>query len=159
MEKKSKILLWGFFILLAVSVGLTFYRVMIKKDYLINMEVACDPTVEKCFQRLCDPESEECANADNPEMIYYKILEKNYKNIKPCAEGEEDCQNLTCEPDEKDCREILCDENALGEGGECANLEAEPTESGLDSEQAEPTPDQEGVGPEQTGLSQEGLGE
>ena len=140
MDKKSKILLLVFFILIILAVTLTFYRVMVAKDYLISTEVACDPAIEKCFQRLCDPETEECANADNPEMIYYKILEKNYKNIKPCDPADENCQNLTCEPGEKDCQEILCDENALEEWEECADLEAgqsEPESDQAESDQGE----------------------
>ncbi|MBU2028426.1 hypothetical protein KJ761_00865 [Patescibacteria group bacterium] len=138
MDKKSppkadqpradKILWIVFFLLIVGSVAFTYYRVMIKKDYLISSEVDCDPYTEKCFIWNCDPESdvegEACIGDPEMDIWYYKIVERNASRIPLCdPEVDEDCEPFLCEAGELECGETLCDAAAAAEGEECTDPE------------------------------------
>lgn len=108
----GKILLIVFSLLIIGSAAITYYRIMIKRDYIISAEANCDPTAEKCFVYVCDPTAEECAGNPEEDTSYYKIIKKRAANIPLCDPKQEDCQALQCGEGEKDCEEILCeDEN------------------------------------------------
>ena len=114
MDKKSKILFWVFGILLAVSVCATFYRYVIKKDYIIMAHVKCDPQVESCFYTPCE-------GADCPAQIdYYKIINKKAFNIALCDPNVEGCNPLVCKDGEKDCTIISCSTSTISNGEECS---------------------------------------
>ena len=81
-ENKSKLgnrIFYTIFILLIIgSVGCTFWRIVIQKDYQIVADVSCDPATESCFHY----EPEPCAMEDYgclalpPEEAYdYKIMD------------------------------------------------------------------------------------
>lgn len=118
-----------FFVLLIGSVVVTYYKIVVKNNYLIEAQTDCDPTVENCFIWSCDPESTEdgeaCTGDAEVDTWYYKIVTKNAANIPLCNPDEdENCEPLVCEPDEKDCVETFCDdENKLKQGVECSNPE------------------------------------
>lgn len=115
MDKKSKILLWVFFIFILASVSFSFYRYMIKRDYAISAETACDPVVQKCYVRDCEEEVDGtgCDTlAEGEKVYYYTIVERNYRNID-CQTGDLRCvEVLPCTEGEADCAEIVCE----GEG-------------------------------------------
>jgi len=132
MDKKSspktdqslagKIFFLVFFLLIAGSVAVTYWRIMVKRDYIISAQMACDPVTETCFVSSCDPESdEECANTPEEERTtYYKTINKNAKNIPPCDPYKNECpEELSCESGEEDCEIILCDAENVPEGEEC----------------------------------------
>ncbi len=93
------------------------------KDYIIEAEVDCDPTVETCFIYECDPEAEECTGDPEEDIWYYKIMKRNAANIPLCDPADENCQALVCWEDEKDCEEILCTEETIEEGQVCNDPE------------------------------------
>lgn len=108
----GKILLIVFGLLIVGSVAVTYYRIMIKRDYIIFAEADCDPTTEKCFVYVCDSEMEECIGDPEQDTSYYKIIKKKAANIPLCDPNQEECEALVCGENEKDCEEILCeDEN------------------------------------------------
>jgi hypothetical protein len=39
MDKKSKIFLGVFFLLIFASIGATYYRIMVKRDYVIEAQI------------------------------------------------------------------------------------------------------------------------
>lgn len=128
MDKKSKILLAVFFLLIVGSVAFTYYRIMIKKDYLISSQVDCDPYAEKCFIWNCDPESdvegEACIGDPEMDIWYYKIVERNASRIPLCdPEVDEDCEPFLCEAEESECGETLCDAAAVAKGEICNDPE------------------------------------
>ena len=121
MDKKSKILFLVFFLVLAGSIFLTYYRYMVVKDYIIETQVSCDPMVESCFIYVCDPENgEECTGDLEQDTSYYKLLHRNAKNIPLCDPAEADCPVAVCRPGEVDCQVTLCDP-AAGEDMACSN--------------------------------------
>lgn len=122
MDKKSKIFFLVFFLLILGSVAMTYWRIVVKRDYIISAQQECDPATEACFASTCDPESdEECANTpENERTTYYKTISKNAKNIPPCDPYKNECPtNLTCDSGEKDCEITLCDADNVPEGEEC----------------------------------------
>ncbi|NTW27127.1 MAG: hypothetical protein HGA36_02285 [Candidatus Moranbacteria bacterium] len=120
MDKKSKILLWVIALLIVGSVGATYWRIMIKKDYIIESQIDCDPYENKCFVWECDPESsvegEACTGDPESDIWYFQVAKRNAANISLCdPETDENCDPWTCAEDEKDCSEIFCDEANMEE--------------------------------------------
>ena len=114
MDKKSKILFWIFGILIVISIGVTFYKYVIKKDYLVFAQIKCDPQTESCFYAPCE-------GTDCPAQIdYYKKIEKKAFNIEVCDPAVEGCNPLVCKDGEKDCTIISCSTSTLSEGEECS---------------------------------------
>jgi len=117
MEKKSKILIIVFFLLLIGTVCFTLYKYAVKKDYLIYGFSPCDPVSESCFYYPCE-EGDEFCNPD--EIEYYKKVEKQASQINLCDTDSEECNPLNCEIEEKDCIEIFCSDDSLDEGEVCS---------------------------------------
>jgi hypothetical protein len=123
MDKKSKIFFLVFFLLIALSVGASYYRFFIAKDYIIEAQADCDPAAETCFVYVCDPQSEECSGDPEEDTSYYKVVHRKAANILLCDPNAEGCDALVCQPDEEDCEETLCDSNDLAEGEQCSDPE------------------------------------
>ncbi|MBU2025600.1 MAG: hypothetical protein ABIC19_04270 [Patescibacteria group bacterium] len=121
LDKKSKIFFLVFALIIAATVAITYYKIVVLRDYLILSEVECDPAAESCFVYECDPkEDEDCSDIPEERISYLKKIEKKASNIEPCDPGLEECEEVSCEPEEEDCREILCDPGNLEEGEECS---------------------------------------
>ena len=115
MDKKSKVFLWVFFLLIVTSVGVTYWRIMVKRDYVIENQVDCDPYEKACFVWECDPastvEGEACTGDAETDVWYYAVAKRSAANIPMCdPEVDENCDPWTCGEGEKDCSETLCDE-------------------------------------------------
>jgi len=128
MDKKSKILLWVVFLLIIGSVAVTYWRIMIKKDYMIEAQASCDPTVDKCFVSSCDPAVTEgdtmCTGDPEKDTSYYAIISRKAANIPLCDPNDENCAALTCPEGEKDCSMTFCnDSNKEEQGAECNDPE------------------------------------
>lgn len=126
MDKKSKIFFLVFFLLIIASVAVTYWRIMVKRDYIISAQQDCDPATEQCFVSSCDPESDsECAATPEKERTtYYKIIKKNAKNIPLCDPYANECPEvLTCEEGEEECEFEYCGEENVPEGESCNNPE------------------------------------
>jgi len=99
-------------ILIAASVVATYWRIVVKRDYIVQAQTDCDPTTENCFIWQCDPQSnvegEACTGDPESDIWYYKIIRRNAKNIPLCDPNDENCAALVCNPGEKDCSEELC---------------------------------------------------
>ncbi|MEK9151399.1 MAG: hypothetical protein AAB547_02105 [Patescibacteria group bacterium] len=110
MDTKSKALFAIFGILIAGSVVVSYYKFMIARDYIIQAEAECDPYTEACFIWECDPTVEgECTGDPVEDTSYYKLIERNAKNIPLCDPNDEDCDALTCPEGEAECSFTLCD--------------------------------------------------
>jgi len=127
LDRKSKILFVVIGLLIIGSVAVTFWRYMVKRDYIVQAQTDCDPTTENCFIWECDPastvEGEACTGDEETDIWYYKIVHRNAKNIPLCDPNDENCTALVCDPDEKDCSEELCSESNVPEGETCNDPE------------------------------------
>jgi hypothetical protein len=134
MDKKSKILVWIFVIALIISVGATYYRYIIKNDYIIYAHAPCDPKIESCFYVSC--ERMDCpAEAD---IEYYKKINKKAFNIEICDSENPDCKPLVCKENEADCEITNCSEENI-EGDEACSVAVSsesviPVKTGIQSE-------------------------
>jgi len=118
MDRKSKILIVIFVLLLIGSVGLTIFKYGIKKDYLIYGFSPCDPISESCFYYPCEEGDGSC-NSD--EVEYYKKVEKKAFNIERCDPAVEGCNPLICSENEDNCVVIYCSEDTIEEGETCSS--------------------------------------
>lgn len=133
MDKKSKIFFLVFFLLIALAVGATYWRIMVKKDYIVTAQTDCDPYTEKCFIWECDPESkiegEACTGDAEKDTWYYQIAERNAANVPLCDPNDETCDPWTCgDPPageaggELECSTTFCDEaTKIDQGVECSD--------------------------------------
>jgi len=143
IDKKSKILFIIIGLLIVGSVAVTFWRYMIRRDYIVQAQTDCDPTTENCFIWECDPastvEGEACTGDPESDIWYYKIIHRNAKNIPNCDPNDENCTALVCDPGEKDCSEELCTDENVPEGESCSdpvqyNIDNPPEEDSSDEE-------------------------
>jgi len=124
-SRAGKILIAIFITLILVSAGITYYKTMIKKDYVVENQIDCDPYTEACFIWKCDPasteEGEACTSDPESNIWYYKIARRVAANIPLCDPAtDETCDPWTCPEGEKDCSQTLCDETTGAEQGvEC----------------------------------------
>jgi len=112
-----------FALLILGSVGATYYRIVILKDYQILAEVSCDPMIESCFYYegvMCEDGVVGCI----PEESYsYKFVSKKASEIYKCDLTEEKIgcgEELFCTEGEEDCFYTYCNPNDLAEGENCA---------------------------------------
>jgi len=142
VDKKSKIFFLVFFLLIVGAVGATFYRIMIKKDYIVSAETDCDPYTENCFIWECDPastvEGEACVGDPETDTWYYKIIKRNAGRIPLCDPNDENCTALVCDENEPECSETLCDETTKVEKeAECVDPVQYSAENPVEEEAVE----------------------
>ena len=121
MDKKSKIFFAVFALMIAGSVAVTYWRIVVKRNYLVLAETACDPETETCFVYECDPEEGECTGDPEEDTSYYAKIKKKAFNFPECENGE--CPDPVCEEGESDCEVILCDEENKEEWESCNDPE------------------------------------
>jgi len=149
MDKKSKIFFLVFFLFIALSVGATYYRFMVQHDYMIKAEADCDPYTESCFVYTCDPVVDgECTGDPLADTSYYKLIDRNAKNIPLCDPADENCTALVCGEGESDCSYTLCNPATATEGEACND----PTTYALEN----PVEEEEVVGEEEGSVDEEG---
>lgn len=120
MDKKSKIFFLVFFLLIVSSIAVTYYRFMVQRDYMIQAEAECDPYTESCFVYVCDPATETTCTGDPvQDTSYYKLIDRNAKNIPACDPADETCTALVCGEGEADCAYTLCDPATAKDGEAC----------------------------------------
>jgi len=117
MDKKTKVLFIVLILLLVVSIGATFYRYMIQKDYLIFAHIKCNPRSESCFYLPCTEGDSTC---DSTAIEYYKKITKKAFNIEMCNTADEGCNPLVCKNGEKDCEITTCSVDNVEEGESCS---------------------------------------
>ena len=128
LEQKSDIgnkIFYIVLILLVVgAVGVTFYKIVILKNYQIVAQVSCNPKTEKCFVTTCDPSTDDsCSKNPDEQTTYYKNISKKAATISACEATAEKigCKDeLSCITGEANCSYTYCDPNNLGEGEECS---------------------------------------
>ena len=109
-------------LLILASVGVTFYKIVILKNYQIVAQVSCDPAIEKCFVSECDPATDDTCTATSTPT-YYKNISKKANNIYLCEKTEEKLgcnEELACTEGEKDCLYTYCDSAKLADGEKCS---------------------------------------
>ncbi len=116
MDTKSKFLIAFLGIVLFLSFSASYYRYMVLHDYIVEVQVDCDPLLESCFVWQCNENEEECTGNTEEDTWYYKFAYRNAKNVPKCAIDDEDCNYFTCpKTNEPECHEVLCSQDTLSE--------------------------------------------
>lgn len=127
MDKKTKILIVLFLVIVSVAISFSYKKYFLERDYLISAEVPCDPSLEICFIGYCDSETEECEE----ETFYYKRIEGIARSLPTCDPNYEDCPLLWCgKRGNHACVDISCD----AESEECSSPEDFISEQNEDTE-------------------------
>lgn len=115
--------------LLIIAAVLSFYRFVIARDYFVEYEADCDPTMESCFVGC---EDEECT-----EVYYYAIASKHAADLyTDCGPDITDCENASqCLAEDTDCSLTYCDESLLPADEACASLQRDGVPVGNDAEE------------------------
>ncbi len=98
-----------------VSICITYYLYEVKKDYLVYVNIDCDPSSERCFYIPC--EDEQCSK----DIEYYKKISKKAYNIDNCDLSLPDCKPMYCLDGEGGCLITSCSEDVLEPGEVCTN--------------------------------------
>jgi hypothetical protein len=130
-----------FFVVIALAIGVAFDRYVLRRDYLIQMRVDCDPAVERCFVGVCDPEAgEDCSEGSTgEETFYYAIALRNAQSLPGCELNTADCTLGACREGETECQMQFCSTEAVESEEECSSPEAfttEPIEKDVVSDEA-----------------------
>ncbi|NTU66988.1 MAG: hypothetical protein HGB08_03630 [Candidatus Moranbacteria bacterium] len=117
MDTKSKIFFLAFILILEGSIFSAYYRFVIAKDYIVENQEDCDPTIDRCFIWECDPNakdpSEQCTGDPDNDTWYYKLSFRNASKVPLCdPDNDENCTPMVCEPGEKDCYDVFCSDEA-----------------------------------------------
>lgn len=83
----------------------SYYRFMIKHDYVVGYQGVCDPTTGKCFMNC---EDDACTKVD----YYDNILKYEPDLYKECGADITDCDDANiCLPTDHRCSVSYCDRN------------------------------------------------
>lgn len=127
-EKKSKStsrIFYAIFALLVIgSVGVTFVKIVMERDYQVVAMTSCSPQSEKCFVSVCDPDSDStCPTEESMRTTYYKLISKKAAAITLCeaTTNKIGCgAELSCTPNEESCYYTYCNPATVTEGESCA---------------------------------------
>jgi len=142
----EKILTMVFVVLVLGSVGVTYYRYIVQKDFLVKYETPCEPSEEACFVYECDLEADECTGNPEEDTTYYSLMYRKAYNIPECdVEVEGDCDDAYVCPDgEEGCSVVTCtEETATAEEVTCSDPRDFPVEEEVSEEMMEEAPVEE----------------
>lgn len=151
MDKKSKILIGVFVVLIIASVGVTYWRIMLKRDYVIEAQTDCDPYADKCFVWECDPESdvegEACTGDPEADVWYFQVVKRMAFNIPLCDPNDETCEALICPEDEANCEVEFCTQENMEDqyAVACNDPVIFAEENPIEEEECDPEVDEECV--------------
>ena len=84
-----------------ISIGMSFYRFIIKNDYFVSYEVVCDPYAQSCFE-----------SCEDGKCAYYAKIQKYAPNVySQCGKDITDCKLASvCLPGDRKCSITYCNE-------------------------------------------------
>lgn len=113
MRRSSTYLILIILIGVAAVVANRYYHYISQRDFLLDVDVACDPSTEHCFIADCSPEED--PNCDTSPYKYVEILARN----APSCLEEHACDSFSCDPNDATCSITYCDEDTVSEGEQC----------------------------------------
>lgn len=120
MDTKTKAIYISLITTLILSVSASYYRYIVNQDFLTEVEIDCDPTIESCFVWVCDPNIDGegvCTGNNEEDTWYFKYAYRNAKNFPACDNPTDGCDQITCNKDEEECEEATCTDELLIEHG------------------------------------------
>lgn len=111
MKSAVKNLSFLFLLIVILVVANRFHQYYFERNFLINVNSACNPEVESCFSPTCESDELGC------EPVPYKMVEIIASAAPSCLE-EHTCEDFQCEPGTR-CSIQYCDTEVIQEGEEC----------------------------------------
>jgi hypothetical protein len=87
-----------------------FQKLILRSEFNVILATSCNPELESCFIRECDPETENCPSGDDGDILYYKITHTRAYKIKDCVEEDSLCAMFACAQNDTKCRVEYCKE-------------------------------------------------
>lgn len=108
------ILFYGLIFFIILSGSVSYYRFLVKHDYVVSYEGACDPTQKRCFIGCKD---DECT-----KTYYYSHMQKYAPDLyAECGENVIGCEAANaCLSSDRNCSVVYCESN--GYEGECSGF-------------------------------------
>lgn len=122
-DSKAKLAVYALIVLCAgVAIAGAVWRFAIERDYLLYMNVPCDPSTEEyCFE----------GDGENTPLAYKEIA-KRASHVPVCNGWADECPYLVCEEGEPECTVTYCDpeegESTCIMPEEAPSLEPEPAQ-------------------------------
>lgn len=109
MEDKHKHFFPHILVLLIVLTSVaSYYRFIIKQDYMVEYESVCNPLAEKCFIGCED-------DACTKEYFYSKVFKYAPDLYRECGKDITNCEAANvCLPDDRKCSITFCDTEVDG---------------------------------------------
>ncbi len=115
MNKETKFfLLFIIFVTLVVVIH-RYDEYIINRNFILDVDSACDPTSESCFVADCSPIDD--STCDDTPYKKVKILD----SVAPKCLEEHSCSNFLCS-NNNNCSVIYCSKNNLNSGEKCTEL-------------------------------------
>ena len=87
----------------------SYYRFIIKHDYVVGYEGVCDPSIEKCFIGCED-------SACIKEYYYTKVKKYEPDLFRECGKDITDCEDASvCFPNDRTCSVVYCSPGVDGD--------------------------------------------
>ena len=120
MSKLSKYFFALMIAALLCVVGYRYYQYVYMRNFILDVNVACDPVKESCFTADCNASDPSC------DTTTYKKVEILAHNAPKCLE-EHSCQNFSCDSINS-CKISTCSTDSLADGEKCANANTNATQ-------------------------------
>ncbi len=137
MEKTQKYWLALFAIIVISVIGYRYYDYVVQRNFLLEVNVTCDPATDTCFVMDCVP-------AEDPfcDITPYKKVELLASEAPACLE-EHACEAFSCGASES-CTETFCSDDTREEWEICtdASFTSAPEEAPIETEEVEEVADE-----------------
>lgn len=104
MKFYNNFFLYVFIFFIILFIISSFYRFIIKHDYLVGYEGVCDTTIEKCFIGY------EEGDSGVEEYYYSKMIKSEFDLYRECGKDITDCEAANmCLPEDRECSVTYCE--------------------------------------------------
>lgn len=122
MDRSSCTLFFIVSILILGSVAMTYDRFFRVRDYMVQVQVNCDPYEEACFAYICDSSVDEgCTSSSLKDAFYYKLINRVARNVPLCEADLATCATLPCAINEMECFYTLCNTEMVEDSEVCTD--------------------------------------
>lgn len=127
MKSREQIPLYLLLLFIVLSVGYSYFRFIVRNDYVVGYEGSCDPVTQSCFIGCND---DACVDS-----YYYAKIQKYAVDLyKECGEDITDCTAAnTCLTGDRACTITYCDPTDTEDTCSTATSAATTTTAGNDS--------------------------
>ena len=110
--KQAKYFIYFLILVTLVVIFNRYQQYVYNKNFILDVNTVCDPTIEQCFISDCTPGTDSC------DITPYKKVEILDLYAPKCLE-EHSCSIFTCEEKKGDCSITYCSAENTVDGEKC----------------------------------------